>query len=261
MLQSTGSRHTGLVVPRHVGSSWTRARTHVPCIGRRILNHCTTREVPMSLLFKITEASVTEDQEGGTRPLAPTPPHPPSTKGCTTFEPFCCLILGGQFPRQSCQVESRKFVRKCRSSYYCFTFLQRLQVHSQRNVPALQPGLSGPGNVVSSNTEAFPQHSLGWVLVLGVWSPSKTTHSCEEKLGTLMLLVVSYWNTHTHLPVLKKRNVFPKCHIICNDSPTCEKVRDSFLLLFLLFLLILLFPKPAPIGPQCSKSWPIIIIF
>ena len=34
----------GLVAPRHVGSSWTRARTCVPCIGRRILNHCTTRE-------------------------------------------------------------------------------------------------------------------------------------------------------------------------------------------------------------------------
>ena len=27
----------GLVAPRHVGSSWTRARTRVPCIGRRIL--------------------------------------------------------------------------------------------------------------------------------------------------------------------------------------------------------------------------------
>ena len=34
----------GLVAPRHVGSSQTRARTHVPCIGRQILNHCTTRE-------------------------------------------------------------------------------------------------------------------------------------------------------------------------------------------------------------------------
>ena len=32
----------GLVAPRHVGSSQTRARTHVPCIGRRILNHCAT---------------------------------------------------------------------------------------------------------------------------------------------------------------------------------------------------------------------------
>ena len=32
--------------PWHVGSSWTRARTHVPCIGKQILNHCATREAP-----------------------------------------------------------------------------------------------------------------------------------------------------------------------------------------------------------------------
>ena len=41
---------TGLVAPRHVGSSQTRARTRVFCIGRRILNHCATREAPLSLL-------------------------------------------------------------------------------------------------------------------------------------------------------------------------------------------------------------------
>ena len=35
---------TGPVAPRHAGSSQTRARTHVPCIGRRTLNHCATRE-------------------------------------------------------------------------------------------------------------------------------------------------------------------------------------------------------------------------
>ena len=34
-----------LVAPRHVGSSRTRAWTCVPCIGRRILNHCATKEV------------------------------------------------------------------------------------------------------------------------------------------------------------------------------------------------------------------------
>ena len=38
--------HTGLVAPRHVGSSQSRARTCVPYIGRQILNHCATREVP-----------------------------------------------------------------------------------------------------------------------------------------------------------------------------------------------------------------------
>ena len=41
---------TGLVAPRHVGSSRTRARTPVPCIGRQILNHCATREAPFELL-------------------------------------------------------------------------------------------------------------------------------------------------------------------------------------------------------------------
>ena len=34
--------HMGLVAGWHVESSWTRGRTHVPCIGRRILNHWTT---------------------------------------------------------------------------------------------------------------------------------------------------------------------------------------------------------------------------
>ena len=55
----TGSRaqvqqlwHTGLVAPWHVGSSWTRAETHVPCIGRWILDHCTTREVPNIMRLK-----------------------------------------------------------------------------------------------------------------------------------------------------------------------------------------------------------------
>ena len=43
---------TGLVALQHVASSQTRDRTHVPCIGRRILNHCTTREVPSFTLLK-----------------------------------------------------------------------------------------------------------------------------------------------------------------------------------------------------------------
>ena len=56
LLRSTGSRRAGSAVvahgpsrsARHVGSSQTRARTRVPCIGRRTLNHCATRE---ALLF------------------------------------------------------------------------------------------------------------------------------------------------------------------------------------------------------------------
>ena len=87
-LRSTGSRHAGFsrwragsvvvahglwsagsVVVAHglscsaadVGSSQTRARTRVPCIGRRILNHCATREALHNFLklkqpFNITKA-------------------------------------------------------------------------------------------------------------------------------------------------------------------------------------------------------------
>ena len=42
---------TGLVAPWHVGSSRTRDRTCVPCIGRQILNHCATREAPIYFCF------------------------------------------------------------------------------------------------------------------------------------------------------------------------------------------------------------------
>ena len=37
---------TGLVVLRHVGSSWPRDQTCVPCISGQILNHCAMREAP-----------------------------------------------------------------------------------------------------------------------------------------------------------------------------------------------------------------------
>ena len=43
-------QRAGLVAMRHVGSSQSRDQTCVPCIGRWILNHWTTRETP-SLVF------------------------------------------------------------------------------------------------------------------------------------------------------------------------------------------------------------------
>ena len=49
---------TGLVAPRHVGSSQTRARTRVPCIGRQTLSHCATRE---ALLLVLRPTSVSMD--------------------------------------------------------------------------------------------------------------------------------------------------------------------------------------------------------
>ena len=53
----------GLVAPRHVGSSQTRAQTRVPCIGRQILNHCATREAPR--LFLNTHEGVPWQSSGG----------------------------------------------------------------------------------------------------------------------------------------------------------------------------------------------------
>ena len=41
----------GLVAPRHVGSSQTRARTRFPCIDRQILNHWATREALYDLFY------------------------------------------------------------------------------------------------------------------------------------------------------------------------------------------------------------------
>ena len=41
----------GFSCPQNVESSWTRDRTCVPCIGRQILCHWATREVP-KLCFK-----------------------------------------------------------------------------------------------------------------------------------------------------------------------------------------------------------------
>ena len=70
LLQSTGSRaqaeqswRTGLVALQHVASSRTRARTGVPCIGRRILNHCATREV-LKFIFKALSLKVSKSGQG-----------------------------------------------------------------------------------------------------------------------------------------------------------------------------------------------------
>ena len=51
--QAQQLRHTGPVAPQHVGSSRTRAQTLVPCIGRWILNHCTTREAPVCTYYQL----------------------------------------------------------------------------------------------------------------------------------------------------------------------------------------------------------------
>ena len=46
---------TSLAAPGHVGSSWSRDWTCVSCIGRRTLNHWTTREVQGEFISVQTE--------------------------------------------------------------------------------------------------------------------------------------------------------------------------------------------------------------
>ena len=53
---------TGPAAPWHVGSSQTRARTHVPRIGRQTPNHCATREAHYSL-FKDGIEPTWEDEK------------------------------------------------------------------------------------------------------------------------------------------------------------------------------------------------------
>ena len=94
LLLSMGSRawaqqswRTGLVALRHVGSSRTRDRTRIPCIGKWFLNHWTTRNVlscfykpvflisyliwllhwPLSLTDRLTLLKFTQLVSGGSR--------------------------------------------------------------------------------------------------------------------------------------------------------------------------------------------------
>ena len=46
----------------HVGSSRARARTRVPCIGRRILNHCATREARVKVFLIVGLCKQTFDK-------------------------------------------------------------------------------------------------------------------------------------------------------------------------------------------------------
>ena len=88
--------HTGLVAPWHVKSSRTRARTCVPCIGRQILIHCTTTEVPKEKLFKGSVLMFLLTVPAHLSIPAPWIPLPPSL-----FSLFMLIFcIGGYFHHQ-----------------------------------------------------------------------------------------------------------------------------------------------------------------
>jgi len=55
------------LAPQHVGSSWTRDLTHVPYNGWQILNHWTTREVPIPLVFDLSILYLSTDTPNNKR--------------------------------------------------------------------------------------------------------------------------------------------------------------------------------------------------
>ena len=68
-----------------MGSSRTRARTRVPCIGRRILNHCATREAPFMFFIPAVLRHSSHyyqyftDEETETKRVQVICPQPPPT--------------------------------------------------------------------------------------------------------------------------------------------------------------------------------------
>ena len=47
----------GLVATQNVGSSWTKDQTHIPCIGKWILNHWTTRDVQFAYFYLLDSSN------------------------------------------------------------------------------------------------------------------------------------------------------------------------------------------------------------
>ena len=85
----------GLAAPWHVGSSSTRDQTLVPCIGRKILLHCTTRAVP--IIFLLQQGFDSEWSHGLlVRTSGSQSPHGPVARPCSSscsVQPAFFIIL------------------------------------------------------------------------------------------------------------------------------------------------------------------------
>ena len=105
---------TGLVALRHVGSSQTRARTRVLCIGRQILNHCATREA--LLIYFCTRESVHFISRVTIATLGKTP----SLFSQTTVIPPSLALLFAQPPpvRPLHSIQREHLEIKTRSCYF-----------------------------------------------------------------------------------------------------------------------------------------------
>ena len=78
-----------------MGSSQTRARTRVPCIGRQILNHCATREVP--LLVSLVAKTKIKEPSGSSGPAPKEGWLPSRLPPCPACR-LCCAIRAAHVP-------------------------------------------------------------------------------------------------------------------------------------------------------------------
>ena len=90
-----------------MGSSRTRARTRVPCIGRRIPNHCATREALARLLIAPLEPCQVSDlwylcaaHLGGIHRFWI--PWPPLSQVTSLFRTSCSYVPCSRYPRYWC---------------------------------------------------------------------------------------------------------------------------------------------------------------
>ena len=99
---------TGLAAPRHVGSSQTRAQTRVPCIGKRIPNHCATREVPhqrllinvvqLNCIDLLNQTSSLVNVFGEQLTIIPVPsPSAPQPTNLGYYPPLVCYSLASVY--------------------------------------------------------------------------------------------------------------------------------------------------------------------
>ena len=117
----------GLVAPWHVGSSQTRARTRVACIGRQILNHCATREAPVSSFVwgtaKFENKGVTKHKQSKDSQILIT--------NSISYSIFYAVILKHGIPTSI----------RCQSKIYCHYFFVLL-ISSSRGANFILPSIS-----------------------------------------------------------------------------------------------------------------------
>ena len=144
----------GLVAPRHVGSSQTRARTRVPCIGRWILNHCATREALnfhsdtfRKMIQNVTLMQQSQDKTGTQvllKPLA-SPCHSPCQRSLPNLSHRSALEQAVAYISNICLTKKQNIIKQ-NTSRVTNCSVERLRCHLQNGThhsPGVQAERAG----------------------------------------------------------------------------------------------------------------------